>query len=38
MYLQSNVYIVFRNGNILDLSQPENTIDTGIGIFLPDER
>ena len=30
---QSNVYIVFRNGNILDLSQPENTIDTGIGIF-----
>ena len=23
---QSNVYIVFRNGNILDLSQPENTI------------
>lgn len=33
MYLQSNVYIVFRNGNILDLSQPENTIDTGIGIF-----
>lgn len=33
MYLPTNVYIVFRNGNILDLSQPENTIDTGIGIF-----
>ena len=30
---QSNVYIVFRNGNILDLSQPENTINMGIGIF-----
>ena len=27
---QSNVYIVFRNGNILDLSQPENTINMGI--------
>lgn len=33
MHLQSNVYIVFRNGNILDLSQPENTINMGIGIF-----
>lgn len=30
---QSNVYVVFRNGNILNVSQPGNTFDTGIGIF-----
>lgn len=30
---KSNIYVVFRNGNIVDLSQPENTLDTGIGIF-----
>lgn len=30
---QSTIYVVFRNGHILDLSQPEKTIDTGIGIF-----
>lgn len=30
---QSTVYVVFRNGNIVDLSQPDNPLDTGIGIF-----
>lgn len=30
---QSNIYVVFRNGNILNVSQPENTFATGIGIF-----
>lgn len=30
---QSHIYVVFRNGNIVDLSQPGNPLDTGIGIF-----
>lgn len=33
MHLPIQCVYRFRNGNILDLSQPENTINMGIGIF-----